>query len=172
MTSPVATVAPRPRRPHVKTRRARQVQQQQQSLAGQIVAVGQAAALAATVTKGGLTPAELAAWQADYAARLQTIEEHPEQTLGHIEEAVAAAAKEPLRLLTERAAHAKANATPCHCPECHQPLTDQKHLSRGIDSRFGRLRLWRGYGWCPQCAPWCFPADHALGLARKAAASP
>jgi len=83
-----------------------------------------------------------------------------------------AAAQEPLRLLTERAAQAKAKATPCQCPECHQKLTDQKYLARGIDSRFGRLRLWRGYGWCPHCETWCFPADHALGLAKKAAATP
>ena len=173
MTPPIATVVSRPRRPHVKIRQARQAQQQQQqSLTGQIMAGGQAAALAATVTKGGLTPAELAAWHADYEARLQTIQQHPEQNLGHIEEAIAAAAKEPLRLLTERAAQAKANATPCQCRECHQELTDQKYLSRGIDSRFGRLRLWRGYGWCPQCNTWCFPADHVLGLAKKAAASP
>jgi hypothetical protein len=30
-------------------------------------------------------------------------------------------------------------------------LSDQKYLSRAIDSRFGRLAIWRRYGWCPQC---------------------
>jgi hypothetical protein len=171
MTPPVAKVVRRARRPHVKIRQANQAQQRQsQSLTSQIVTAGQAAA--AAVTQGGLTPAELEAWRADYEARLQTIQQHPEQNLGHIEEALAAAAKEPLRLLAERAAQAKANATPCRCPECHQELTNQKLLSRGIDSRFGRLRLWRRYGWCPHCKTWCFPADHALGLAKKAAASP
>ncbi|HEV2209645.1 MAG TPA: hypothetical protein VG167_12770 [Verrucomicrobiae bacterium] len=147
-----------------------------QRLTREIVAQGaaqtEAAALAAAVTQGGLTEAELQAWRTDYQARLQTIAQHPEQTLGHIEEAVAAAAKEPLRLLTQRAAQAKANATPCQCLECHQELSDQKYLSRGIDSRFGRLLIWRHYGWCAQCETWCFPADHALGLAKKAAASP
>ncbi len=149
---------------------------QDQCLTQEIVAKGvaqaEAAATAAAVTKGCLTEAELQAWRTDYEARLRTIEEHPEQNLGHIEEAVAAAAKEPLRLLTQRAAQAKANATPCQCLECHHELTNQKHLSRGIDSRFGRLSIWRRYGWCPQCETWQFPADHALGLAKKAAASP
>ena len=51
-------------------------------------------------------------------------------------------------------------------------LTDQKHLSRTIDSRFGRLVIWRRYGWCPQCETWQFPADYALGLASNAPASP
>src|SRR5712692_8110980 len=83
-----------------------------QRLTEEIIAKGAAqaaaAAVAAAVTKGGLTDAELQAWRTDYEARLQTIQEHPEQNLGHIEEAVAAAAKEPLRLLTQRAAQAKA----------------------------------------------------------------
>ena len=127
---------------------------------------------AEAVTKGQLTDAELQAWRTDFDARLQIIQQHPEQNLGHIEEAVAAAAKEPLRLLTQRAAQAKANATPCQCLKCQHPLTDQKYLSRAIDSRFGRLAIWRRYGWCPQCEVWQFPADHALGLARNAPASP
>jgi hypothetical protein len=161
----------------VRRAQARQGQAiQAQRLTQEIVAHGdaqaQAAATAAAVTKGGLTDLELQAWRTDYEARLQTIAQHPEQNLGHIEEAVAAAAKEPLRLLTQRAAQAKANATPCQCLECHHELTHRKFLSRGIDSRFGRLLIWRHYGWCPKCETWRFPADHALGLAKKAAASP
>lgn len=147
-----------------------------QRLTEEIMAKGAARAAAATaaaaVTQGQLTDAELQAWRTDFEARLQTIQQHPEQNLGHMEEAVAAAAKEPLRLLTQRAAQAKANATPCQCLKCQHPLTDQKYLSRAIDSRFGRLVLWRRYGWCPQCETWQFPADYALGLARNAPASP
>ena len=170
------TLTEKPSR-QVRRALARQSQAvQDQCLTQEIVAKGaaqaEAAATAAAVTKGCLTEAELQAWRTDYEARLQTIQEHPEQNLGHIEEALAAAAKEPLRLLTQRAAQAKANATPCQCLECHHELTHQKSLSRGIDSRFGRLTIWRHYGWCPQCESWQFPADHALGLARKAAASP
>ena len=131
-----------------------------------------AQAKALTLIKGQLTDAELQAWQADYAARLQTIHQHPEQNLGHIEESLADAVKEPLRLLAERAAQAKANATACQCRTCQRQLTHRRQLSRVIDSRFGPLTLWRDYGWCPHCEAWQFPADYALGLAKKASASP
>jgi len=170
------TIAQKPPR---QARRALARQNQaahDQRLTQEIMAKGAAqaavAAAAAVLTKGQLTDAELQTWRADLEARLETIQQHPEENLGHIEEAVAAAAKEPLRLLTQRAAQAKANATPCQCLKCQHPLTNQKHLSRGIDSRFGRLVIWRRYGWCPQCKTWQFPADHALGLAKKAPASP
>ena len=131
-----------------------------------------AKAKARSVSQGQLTDAELQAWQADYAARLQTIHQHPEQNLGHIEESLADAVKEPLRLLAERAAQAKANATACQCRTCQGQLTHRRQLSRVIDSRFGPLTLWRDYGWCPHCQEWQFPADYALGLARNASASP
>jgi hypothetical protein len=61
---------------------------------------------------------------------------------------------------------------PVQCPECHSELTHRKHLCRIIHSRFGPLTLWRLYGRCPRCGQWHFPADHVLGLSRKAPASP
>lgn len=72
----------------------------------------------------------------------------------------------------QRAAQVKANAVPCHCPKCHQELTQQKSLGRTIHSRFGPLTIWRRYGFCPRCGQWHFPADPALGLGRNAPASP
>jgi hypothetical protein len=131
-----------------------------------------AASAAAQITHAHLTDDELQAWRQDMEARLQLIEQNQEQNLGHIEEEVARSAKEPLRLLAERAAQAKANLTPCQCLHGHGPLSHQKYLSRGVDSRFGRLVVWRGYGWCERCEQWQFPADHALGLGRQAPASP
>jgi hypothetical protein len=131
-----------------------------------------AAVAAATITHATLTDAELTAWRQDMDQRLQRIEQNQDQNLGHIEEELARASKEPLRLLAERAAQAKANATPCQCVQCHRELSDQKFLSRRVDSRFGRLLLWRRYGWCEDCQEWQFPADHALGLGRQAPASP
>ena len=131
-----------------------------------------AKAKALTLIKGQLTEAELQAWQADYAARLPTIHQPPEQNLGHLEESLADAVKEPLRLLAERAAQAKANATACPCRAGPCPLTHRRQLSRVIDSRFGPLTLWRDCGWCPHCQEWQFPADYALGLAKQASASP
>jgi hypothetical protein len=131
-----------------------------------------AAAAAAHVIQAALTDAELQAWRQDMEARLQKIQQHPEQNLGHIEEEIARSAKEPLRLLAQRAAQAKANSTPCQCRQCHRQLTDQKFLSRTVDSRFGSFVLWRGYGWCSECEQWQFPADYGLGLGRQAPASP
>lgn len=105
-------------------------------------------------------------------ARLEVILAHPEQNLGEIEEQMARSVREPLRLLAERAAQLKANAVCCQCPECHRELSQQRCLSRTISSRFGPLTIWRRYGWCSRCGQWHFPADYALGLGRKAPASP
>jgi len=161
----------------IRRAQARQsLEQQSQRLTEQIVteaAVKAAAAqAAAAITQASLTEAEIQAWRQDMEVRLQRIQQNTEQNLGHIEEELARAAKEPLRLLAERAAQAKANATPCQCVHCQSPLSDQKYLSRRVDSRFGSLLLWRRYGWCAQCQEWQFPADHALGLGRQAPASP
>jgi hypothetical protein len=131
-----------------------------------------AAAQAASLALAQLAEAEVQAWVKDMDARLEVIFQHPEQNLGEIEEQLARSVREPLRLLAERAAQIKANAAPCQCPECQRELTQQRYLSRTIHSRFGPLTLWRRYGRCPRCGLWHFPADHALGLSRKAPASP
>ena len=135
-------------------------------------AAAQAAQAAAAIDHGYLTPAEHQAWLTDMESRLAVIQNHPEQNLGEIEEQVARSAQEPLRLITQRAAQAKANATPCQCPHCQLQLASQKFLARTIASRFGPLVVFRRYGWCSHCQQWHFPADYALGLGRKAPASP
>ncbi len=131
-----------------------------------------AAAQAQTLAKAQLADAQVQAWLQDMDARLQAIFAHPEQNLGQIEEQLARSVKEPLRLLAERAAQVKANAVLCQCPDCQRELTERKWLCRTIHSRFGPLSLWRRYGFCPRCGQWHFPADYALGLGRKAPASP
>ncbi len=130
-----------------------------------------AAAQAALLAKAQLAEAEVQAWLKDMYARLDVILEHPEQNLGEIEEQLAQL-KEPYRLLAQRAAQIKANRADDNCPDCHRPLSQLRHLSRTISSRFGPLTLWRRYGWCARCGAWHFPADHVLGLGRKAPASP
>jgi len=130
------------------------------------------AAVALTVTRGQLTESEMQDWQRDMEQRLDEIQRHPEQNLGFIEEELARATKEPLRLLAERAAQAKANSTPCLCPDCKTELKRQWVLGRFIDSRFGRLKIFRRYGWCESCDIWHFPADLALGLNKNSPASP
>jgi hypothetical protein len=131
-----------------------------------------AVAQATTLAKAQLAEAEVQAWLKDMNARLDVIFAHPEQNLGEIEEQLARSVKEPLRLLAQRAAQVKANAVACQCPDCHGELTQQRWLCRTIHSRFGPLTIWRRYGFCPRCAEWHFPADYALGLGRKAPASP
>ena len=171
----MTTLSKKPTR-QVRRALARQTpEQQSQRLTDQILseAAAQAsAAAAAQITGAHLTDAELHTWRQDMEARLRVIQQHPEQNLGHIEEELARLAKEPLRLLAERAAQAKANATACQCLKCQRELIHQKFISRRVDSRFGSLLLWRRYGWCPHCEGWQFPADHALGLGRQAPASP
>ena len=131
-----------------------------------------AAAQAAALAKAQLAEVEVQAWLKDMDARLEVIFAHPEQDLGEVEEQLARSVKEPLRLLAQRAAQVKANAVPCQCPKCHVELKEQRQLSRIIHSRFGPLTVWRRYGFCPRCGEWHFPADYALGLGRKAPASP
>jgi hypothetical protein len=146
--------------------------QEAQGLTEEIMAHAAAKAAALALTRAELSDAELQAWRTDMEARLATIQQHPEQNLGHIEETLAQASNQILRLWAQRAAQTKANATPCRCHKCQHELTHQKRLCRHIDSRFGRLTIWRAYGWCPHCQEWRFPADYALGLARNAPASP
>lgn len=95
---------------------------------------------ALTLNRATITDAELQAWRKDLERRLETIQQHPEQNLGFIEEEVARAAREPLRLLAERAAQAKANNTPCCCPHHRIELGRVRVLGRSIDSRFGPLK--------------------------------
>jgi hypothetical protein len=129
-------------------------------------------AQALAVTLAQLTDAELENWRRDLEQRLEMIQGRSEQNLGFIEEELARASKEPLRLLAQRAAQAKANATPCLCPRCQLSLGRVQVLSRSIDSRFGRLRIYRHYGWCEECDAWHFPADLVLGLNKNSPASP
>jgi hypothetical protein len=153
--------------------RKAQIQAQEiEELTQEVMAQVAAQAAAASLTRACLSEAEVQSWRTDLEARLAAIQAHPEQNLGHIEEAVAVMTKDMLRLLTQRAAQAKANATPCQCAHCQRPLTHEKFLARGVESRFGHFVLWRHYGWCAHCQEWQFPADHALGLASKACASP
>ena len=169
MTTP--TCRPRSQRQrHKAQRRERKVVAEAILKEGAAQAAPAAAALA--VERAHLTEGELQDWLRDMEERLQKVHQHPEQNLGFIEEAVARGCREPLRLLAERAAQAKANATPHQCPHHPIPLQRQQVLGRSIDSRFGRLKIYRRYGWCPECAAWHFPADLVLGLNKNSPASP
>jgi Uncharacterised protein family (UPF0236) len=165
------TLSPRQRR-HVKKVKKTQ-SRERKVLAENILTAGAAKAAAAlAITRAHLTESELEDWQRDLERRLDEIQRRPEQNLGFIEEELARAAREPLRLLAERAAQAKANGTPCLCPNHQVDLERQRVLGRSIDSRFGRITIYRKYGWCASCDAWHFPADLVLGLNKNSPASP
>lgn len=162
-----------PTSPARRSRSARKAQNRERTLlVEQIMQAGAQVAAALAVSRAALTDEELHQWHHDLQRRLEYIQQHPEQNLGFIEEELAKASREPLRLLAERAAQAKANATPCQCSKCHQELLRQRVLGRSIDSRFGRLQIYRRYGWCQDCEVWQWPADLVLGLQPNCPASP
>ncbi|MHB9005683.1 MAG: ISKra4 family transposase, partial [Limisphaerales bacterium] len=77
------------------------------------------------------------------------------------------------RLLVQKAMQEKANTVEEHCPDCQGHLRNKtRRVSRGVEAYCGKIRLWRTYGWCPQCEQWVFPADRALGLREDSRASP
>lgn len=121
----------------------------------------------------GLPENGLEEWSADLRARLQRVQEHPEQNLGFIEEHVRQSALQLQCLLVQAAMQAKADAVDLNCPDCHRPLVDKKHrVERTIDAYCGKVKLRRTHGWCPKCKKPSFPADRALGLRPDSNASP
>jgi len=97
----------------------------------------------------------------------------PEGNLGVLEQALAGDMNELLRNACERAAQAKADATPPKCPHCGTALTNKKHAQpREYLSRFGPIRISRTRGYCPKCHEWKSPADTLLGLDQSAGRTP
>lgn len=96
-----------------------------------------------------------------------------DQNLGHLETQVAHDVQELLRSATERAAQAKADATPPRCPACGQPLSRcSPGHARTFQTRFGDITVQRTRGYCKRCGKWRIPADAALGLDDTAGYSP
>jgi len=97
----------------------------------------------------------------------------PEGNLGVLEQALAGDMNELLRNACERAAQAKADATPPKCPHCGAPLINKKHgQEREYLGRFGPIRISRTRGYCPKCREWKSPADTLLGLDQSAGCTP
>jgi hypothetical protein len=96
-----------------------------------------------------------------------------DQNLGHLETQAAHDVQELLRATTQRAAQAKADATPRRCPVCGQPLTRcSSGHARTFQARFGDITIQRTRGYCKRCHKWRTPADPALGLEDSAGYSP
>ena len=96
-----------------------------------------------------------------------------DQNLGHLETQATHDVQELLHTTTQRAAQAKADATPVRCPVCGQPLTrNSSGHARTFQTRFGDITILRTRGYCKRCRKWRTPADTALGLEDTAGYSP
>jgi hypothetical protein len=96
-----------------------------------------------------------------------------DQNLGHFEVQALQDVQELLRQATQRAAQAKADATPPLCPVCGHKLTRLcAEQTRTFDTRFGSITIQRTRGYCKACRKWRVPADDALGLEETAGYSP
>jgi ribosomal protein L34E len=96
-----------------------------------------------------------------------------DQNLGHLETQAAHDVQELLRTTTQRAAQAKADATPPRCPVCGRPLSQcSRGHARTFQTRFGDITIERTHGYCKRCRKWRTPADTALGLEDSAGYSP
>jgi hypothetical protein len=112
-------------------------------------------------------------WEARLTAGLNRSIEATDQTLGHIEEEIAGKTRDLERTVAEEVTQRKADQCPPDCPVCGTKLRRMTHgHERTIETRFGPIKLMRSRGWCPRCKMWCFPADHALGIAEPGSASP
>lgn len=129
-----------------------------------------------STTTVATTPRFVCGWES-VAARLESSLLQTVQCatdgLGHLEERLADGTRELQRQALERAAQAKADATPPHCPVCGHKLTRrQRDHTRTVTTRFGPVTIRRTRGWCARCRRWCFPADAALRLDATSTASP
>ena len=96
-----------------------------------------------------------------------------DQDMGSLERAIDRATLEVRRRVLERLTQEAAASQELGCPNCGYMLNVVDHRRwRGVDSFFGRIRFMRGYGLCPHCQEYYFPADVALGLHERAPMSP
>jgi hypothetical protein len=96
-----------------------------------------------------------------------------DQNLGHLETQAIHDVQALLRQTTQRAAQAKADATPPRCPVCGQPLSRcSAGHARTFQTRFGDVTIHRTRGYCKRCRKWRIPADTVLGLDDTAGYSP
>ena len=115
----------------------------------------------------------LEVWATEMEATLERTVQCADSGLGHLEEQLATGSCEVQRQALERAAQAKADATPPRCPVCGRALSrKQLGQERTVQTRFGPITLRRTRGWCARCRRWWFPADVALRLGDSGTASP
>ncbi len=115
----------------------------------------------------------LHSWAASAEAALNALLQSPHITLGHLEELLEAQARTLMLPILSAAVQKLADQQPFQCPVCQQALqAEARQRPRTLKSVFAAFTFKRDYGWCPTCAGYCYPADHALALAPNAPASP
>src|SRR5438128_2082257 len=87
------------------------------------------------------------------------------ENLGHLEEALLKPSHEVLADALQKAAQAKADGAPPHCPKCGRKLIRRQKVALTVQTRFGPITIRRVQGFCSKCKEWFCPADAALGLA-------
>ncbi len=87
------------------------------------------------------------------------------ENLGHLEEALLKPSHEVLADALQKAAQAKADGVPPHCPNCGRKLIRPQKVDLTVQTRFGPITVRRAHGFCSKCKEWFCPADAALGLA-------
>lgn len=87
------------------------------------------------------------------------------ENLGHLEEALLKPSHEVLADSLQKAAQARADGAPPHCPKCGAKLIRRQKVNLTVQTRFGPITIGRAQGFCSQCKEWSCPADLALGLA-------
>ncbi len=97
----------------------------------------------------------------------------PDADMGVMEKAIDQATREVRRLALGICVQKRAASQPLVCPRCASKLNVEAYgRSRTIKSSFGSVDYQRDYGFCASCSQHAYPADVALGLHRRATASP
>src|SRR5688572_19423784 len=84
--------------------------------------------------------------------------------LGALEEQFQREAAQQLKERLQKAAQAKADGTPPHCPSCGRKLSKRVESPVTIQTRYGPIIIKRVRGWCSKCKEWHCPADKVLNI--------
>ncbi len=118
-------------------------------------------------------PEQLSRWGFGADLAMQTIIAQDQESMGFLEEELGQQTKELQRQILQKATQAKAERCPPNCPRCGRALTRvREDQERGIETRFGPIRIKRLHGYCKACQEWFYPADWRLGVNKNAGASP
>lgn len=113
-------------------------------------------------------------WAADLVKTIhEAINRAQSPNMGALELLLDGALKSLGASYLQSAAQALASQQQMNCVRCQRPLLiESKNRKRNVDSYWGSVEISRRYGYCSFCRDYCFPADDALGLLKRAPFSP